>query len=172
MHTRSVAASLRSFASPSLTLRPVLSVSSGLWCYLFLQHPSTPSLRLRLNPSVAPLSFLPPCPMTLLPARPDSSDTDAAPAEPHLQGSFKDLRVEGRRKCRRSKPASVPRLPRDGQLWTDVLCVSARFTHRLNAGVLFPMDIKKALFPWSVSDDFTFHISSDERKEKMGRSGC
>lgn len=48
---------LRSFASPSLTLTLASSVSLGLSRYLFLQHPSTPSLRLRLNPSVAPLSF-------------------------------------------------------------------------------------------------------------------
>lgn len=104
--------------------------------------------------------------MTSLPARADGSDTDAAPAGPHLQGLLKDMRVEERRKCRCFKLTSGPRLPRDDKLWPDVLCVSARFPHRQNGRVQFPMDIKKALFRWSVSDDFTFH--SDERKEKMG----
>lgn len=126
---------LWSFASPSSTLTLALSVSLGLWRYLFLQHPSTPSLRLRLNPSVAPLSFSSSVPDDVAVIRPGSSDTEAAPAEPHLQGLFKDMRVEERRKCLCFKPASVPRLPRDDKLWTDVLCASARFTHRLNGDV-------------------------------------
>lgn len=105
--------------------------------------------------------------MTLLPARPDSSDTHAAPAEPPLQGLCKDTRVEGGGTAA-ALSQHLSLVFTDDKLWTDVFWVSARFPHRLNGCVLFPMDIKKALFSWSVSDAFTFHNSSDERMEKMG----
>lgn len=62
-------------------------------------------------------------------------------------------------------PASLTHPPHDDEIRT---VASVCLTRRLTGCILFPTDIKKALVPWTVSEDFTFQISSDGRKKKMG----